>query len=56
MSPSSQTSFVEQLAHVHRQPESDEDDDLREAGQRHVEAPDLPLVRHVEVAEDEARR
>ena len=41
----------EQLGDVHRQAEGNEDDDLGEARQRRVEAPDLPLVRNVEVAD-----
>ena len=45
---------VEELPHVHRQPERDEDDDLGEAGEGRVEALDLPLVRHVDIAEGKA--
>ena len=43
--------LVEELGDAHRQPESDEDDDLGEARQRRLEAPDLPPVRDVEVTE-----
>ena len=44
---------VHQLTRVHGQPERHEDDDLRKACQRHVEAANLPFVRQVEVTENQ---
>ena len=53
-SPSLQTPPSKICRTFDRQAERDEDDDLGEAGERRVEALDLPLVRHVEIAEGQA--